>query len=345
MLTSSSTRNPAIVVTGAAGRLGQLVVRRLHRVAPVVAIDRRRGTHLPTDVVHLRLDLRSNRCEDVFRARPILAVVHLGIMHDPRRSSRDHHSFNVVGTQRLLEYCQRYEVPKLVYLSSADVYGPAPDNPHFLREDAPLMGAAPFQEIRDLVTVDMAIQSFFWKVPEVETVILRPVHILGRVRNAPSNYLRQRRIVRLAGFDPQVQIIHEEDVVTAIARALRPGIRGVFNVAGPPPVPLSVVLRLAGKPVVPLPASVFGAGLRMLWRLRATTFPPAELNHIRYLCTVDDTAARTTLGFAPAFTVRDAVDAALGRRIFAPPPSEAVPRYVGVVSAVLGTRASHAVTS
>ena len=34
-----------------------------------------------------------------------------------------------------------YNVPKLVVLSSAMLYGPSPDNAHFLGEDAPLLGA------------------------------------------------------------------------------------------------------------------------------------------------------------------------------------------------------------
>ena len=42
--------------------------------------------------------------------------------------------------QKLLEYITQYSVPKLVLLSSANVYGPQPDNAQFLDEDAPLLG-------------------------------------------------------------------------------------------------------------------------------------------------------------------------------------------------------------
>ena len=57
---------------------------------------------------------------------------------------------------------------------------------------------------------------------EVETVILRPVHIVGPVHNAPSNYLRLERPPMLLGFDPMVQLIHEPDVADAIALRARP---------------------------------------------------------------------------------------------------------------------------
>ena len=52
-------------------------------------------------------------------------------------------------------------------------------------------------------------------------VILRPAHIVGpHVRNAPSKYLRLRVIPALMGFDPMVQLIHEEDVCRALVLAL-----------------------------------------------------------------------------------------------------------------------------
>ena len=57
-------------------------------------------------------------------------------MHNPRDSIEDHHSWNVVAFQHLLEYAEHYKVPKVVLLSSANVYGPRPDNPAFLDEDA-----------------------------------------------------------------------------------------------------------------------------------------------------------------------------------------------------------------
>lgn len=78
---------------------------------------------------------------DVFRAGNVRAVVHLGVMHDPRASANDHHSWNVVGFGKMLESMAQFGVKKLVVLSSASVYGPRPDNPQFLAEESPSWGA------------------------------------------------------------------------------------------------------------------------------------------------------------------------------------------------------------
>ncbi len=304
---ATSRKGGAVLVTGVCGRLGKQLVRVLHRERRVVGVDRRPFEDRPKDVEHAQVDLRRTKLKDVFRAGDVEAVVHLGVMHDPRASSAEHHSWNVAGFGKLLEYVAQFRVPKLVVLSSANVYGPQPSNPQFLAEDAPLLGGQNFSDIRDLVEVDMLAQSFFWKLPETETVILRPVHILGSVHNAPSNFLRLDPVMTVMGFDPMTQVLHQSEVVRAIELALRPGVRGVFNVAGPEPVPLSHLVKILGRQRLSVPYSLARVVLRRLWSLRLTTFPPPELDHIRYVCMVDDARARSVLGLTPRVSLEDTV--------------------------------------
>jgi UDP-glucose 4-epimerase len=307
---SSDVRGPgAVLVTGICGNLGRRVARRLHRETRVVGLDRRKFIGKPKDVDHYPIDLRRHSVEDIFRAVPIDAVVHLGVMHDPRGNSEEHHTWNVGGLSRLLEYASRHRVKKFVLLSSANVYGPRPDNAQFLKEDAPLLAAGAFSDMRDLVALDMLVQSFFWKAPEIETVILRPTHILGTVHNAPSNYLRLKVAPTLLGFDPMLQTVHQDDVVGAIQLSLRPGIRGIFNLAGPPALRLSQILKKLNRPHVPIPHTLARFGVSRLWRLRMTSFPAPELDFVRYVCMVDDVRAREVLGYEPAFDLHATLNA------------------------------------
>jgi len=300
-----------VVVTGIAGRLGRVVARRLHRDPrlTLVGLDRRPFLGRPRDVEHHQVDLRSKKARDIFRTGDVAALVHLGLLHDPRATAAELYSWNVGGTSKLLEYCQTYGVPKVVVLSSANVYGPRPDNPQFLTEDAPLLAAQRFPAMRDLVEIDHLASNFFWRAREIETVILRPVHILGTVHNAPSNYLRLDPAPTLLGFDPMVQVIHEKDVAEAIACALSPGARGIYNIVGPGEVPLSVVLHELGRRTIPVPHPL----ARPLWstafRLGLSGYPVAELDFIRYVCMVDGRRAAAELAFRPRFGLRETIHA------------------------------------
>jgi UDP-glucose 4-epimerase len=289
----------AVLVTGVCGRLGRRLARELHRQCRVVGLDRRPFPNRPRDVEHHELDLRSARAREVF-AGGVSAVVHLGVDHDLRADSADNHAINMTRMQKLFEYVEAFGIKKVVLLSSANVYGPRPDNPQFLTEDAPLLGAGPFSQIRDLVELDMGSQAYFWRLPEVSTVILRPAHILGTVKNAPSNYLRLPVVPTLLGFDPMMQAVHQDDVVRAIMLALKPTARGIFNIAGPPPVPLSRVLELLERSTVAVPHTMARLGVERLFKLRVTSFPAPELDFIRYVCMIDDARARRDLGYAPA---------------------------------------------
>jgi UDP-glucose 4-epimerase len=301
-------RDGAVIVTGSAGRLGKRLVRKLHRVCPVIGVDRKPFPERPADVHHHELDVRSKKVREVFK-NGVGALVHLGVLHLPRGDFAEHHAWNVIALKTLLEHVIEFRVKKVVLLSSANVYGPRPDNPQFLNEEAPLLGAGPFGEIRDLVELDMVCQSFFWKEPAIETVILRPANILGTVKNAPSNYLRLPVVPTLLGFDPMVQAVHQDDVVEALLLALAPGRRGIFNVAGPPPVSLSRALGLLGRRTLPVPHGIARLGVDRLFRLGVSSFPAPELDFIRYVCMVDDSRARNELGYAPAHDIESTLRA------------------------------------
>ena len=96
-------RYMAVLITGICGRLGRLVTRALHREVAVIGIDRRSFEGRPKDVVHHQVDIRRKKTRDVFRAGAIDALVHLGIMHNPRATDEERRSWNVTGLQHLLD--------------------------------------------------------------------------------------------------------------------------------------------------------------------------------------------------------------------------------------------------
>ena len=103
------------------------------------------------------------------------------------------------------------------------------------------------------------------------------------------------------GFDPLFQFMHERDVVSSICLAIRKRPRGVFNVAGPQPVPLTVAVREAGRTPLPLPEFVFAA---LLGRFGLPKLPRGAITHIKYPIVIDSSPFRDATGFAQRCQLR-----------------------------------------
>lgn len=302
MGTRRRTRKQTLLVTGIASRMGRMLARRVHEEYDVIGIDHRGARHIPKNVTVHALDLRRRPAEDVFRRNRIDAVVHLSD-DGVRRRSGERTSPLVAHARRVLELCRTYDVPKVVVLSSALIYGPNPDNDMYLTEDAPILAGQRFSTMRDRVEIDLFSGTFFWQHPEADTVLLRPAAIVGRLNNPPSRYLGFRAIPTVMGFDPMMQVIAPEDVIEAIVLSLKPGVRGVFNLAGPRAAPLSVIIERLRKRAVPIPEPVFRTTAALVSGMPRRAIPRAEIDYLKYVCMVDDAHARSVLRFEPQLSL------------------------------------------
>jgi len=285
-----------VLITGAGSSLGRVLCRRLHRTFDVLGLDVRPFPDRPKDVEHFEFDLRRKAAQTLVKKRRPELVVHLGPLHSERSGARGAATLETTAT--LLNLVEQIGAKKLVVLSSAQLYGPSATSGAFLSEDAPLLGGQSDRRLADAISVDMMVQSFFWKSPETETVILRPVHVTGpHLDNGVSRFLRQTRVPVLMGFDPMIQLIHEDDLVDACALALAPGRRGVFNLTGATQAPLSRILLARHIQAVPIPGFLLGPALHRAKALRLTRLDESELVHLKYTCLVDGDRARRDLGY------------------------------------------------
>jgi UDP-glucose 4-epimerase len=299
---AAKPRRERVLITGAAGGLGRLLCSKLHRHFDVISIDSRPFPDRPKDVEHFEVDLRRKAAMQALKKKRADVVIHLGMTHGG--SGARAFSFNVESTAQLLKLTEQMGARKLVFLSSAALYGPSATSSGFLTEEAPLLGAGTIPAMRDLASLDMMVQSFFWKAPDIETVILRPVHMVGPHLNNPSSrYLRAKRIPRLMGFNPMIQLIHELDVVEAIELATKRGVRGVFNLVGPGQAPLSRLIEARGAVDVPVPGPLLKMWLGRAQSLRLTHIHEGDLAHLRYSCLVEGKRAHDELGFTPRLSL------------------------------------------
>jgi UDP-glucose 4-epimerase len=307
-----------VLVPGISGRLGRMLATRLLEVGhEVIGIDRRPFRDAPAGLEMHELDIRKRAAEDVFRRVRPQAVIHMATVTHLVVQSEDRYRINLGGTRAVFEHSAAYGVEHVVFVGRHTYYGAAADSPLFHTEDEPPMGLASFPELADLVAADLYAGSALWRHPSFTTSVLRMVYTLGATGHGTlATFLRGTRVPTILGYDPLFHFMHEDDVVSALVLALDKRPRGVFNVAGPQPVPLSVVIRETGRRNTPIPEMLLNAALG---RFGLPRLPVGALDHIKYPVTVDGGLFRKTTGFTHAIDENGAMKSY--RDAFPPPRS------------------------
>jgi UDP-glucose 4-epimerase len=295
-----------VLITGIAGGQGRLLSRRLNERFEVCGVDRVRWEGHPRGVRPYVVDLRKKKFQDVIRRERPDCVVHMGFAQDFRIDERVRHDVNVTGTKQLLDHCIHNGVESLVVLSTGYVYGALPENPHFLDEDAPLSASRSYPEIRDRVEVDTLVTTFLWRYPQIRTCVLRPVNVLGYYAHSMiKNYLRERRVPTVMGFDPMMQFIHEEDLSAAIEQVVDHRLQGVFNITGPGEVPLRTAIREAGGDPWSIPEGVLRSLSGRLFRMGLVAYPPGAIDFLKYPITLSGKRFADAAGFQPLYGLKE----------------------------------------
>ena len=276
-----------VLITGISRGQGRLLARRLLENYEVCGVDQEDWEGHPRGIrVHV-VDLRKKKFEDVIRTELPNAIVHMGFIRHFRGDAGVRHDVNVRGTKQLLDHCVNHGTQQLVLVSSSYVYGAFPENPYYIDEDAPLSATRSYPEIRDLVELDTLATAFLWRYPHIRTCVLRPVNILGYyTQSMIGQYLRQRWVPTVMGFDPMMQFLHEEDLSEAIALALQHGLQGVFNVTGPGEVPLHTAIRETGGAALPMPEPVMRPIFDRLFRLGMLPYPAGAIDYLKFPVTL-----------------------------------------------------------
>jgi UDP-glucose 4-epimerase len=295
-----------VLITGISSPLGRMLAQRLLTERnEVIGIDRRPWRGAPEGIEMHEVDVRKRAAEDVFRKRRPDAVVHMATVTHLVAQTEERYRINLGGTRAVFEYCAAYGVRQALFVGRHTYYGAAADSPLYHTEDEPPMAVSTFPELADLVAADLYATTALWRLPELTTAVLRICYTLGPTgQGTLASFLRGPRVPTVLGFDPLYQFMHETDVVTAIALALEERLRGVYNVCGPAPVPLSVLIRATGRMSIPLPEVMFK---RLLGRFGFPKLPPGAVSHIKYPVVVDDSAFRKVTAFTPAVDEVDAM--------------------------------------
>ena len=300
-----------VLVTGAAGYWGSRVAARLagQDAYQVIGLDAEQPAKLSKDFDFILADIRNPLMVDLLRAEGVDTVCHLAFRGSTRRSEAAFDA-NVMGATKMLGACAQAGVRKVVIKSSMAVYGARPTNSAFLSEGHALRGSRRYGYTRDLVEIENYCNGFGRRAPEMMLTLLRFSSIIGPTADTPmTRFLRSLWAPSMRGFDPMMQLIHEDDVVAALIHTVNSDLPGVYNVAAEDAMPLGKIRGLVGKRPISVFSSCAGLGATLLGtaRLDVKRYLPIEPDYLRFPWVGNLSRMQQELGFVPRYTAEEAL--------------------------------------
>lgn len=285
-----------VLIAGISGALARQVAMLLKsRGHEVMGLDRRPWRDAPEGIEVFETDLRKRAAEDVFRTRKPECVVHMATVNALTAGGDERARINVGGTKALFEHAVNHGVKHVVFVGRHTYYGASADSPLYHTEDEPPHGIGSFPELADLVAADLFAANALWREPKLVTTVLRLVYTLGPSQQGTlASFLRGKRVPMVLGYDPLFQFLFESDAARAIALSVEQRAKGIYNVSGPHPVPLRLIVEHTGRTAIPVPEPLLRG---LLGKFGFPRLPPGALEHIKFPIVVDGKAFKRATGF------------------------------------------------
>ncbi len=299
-----------VLVTGVSRYLGS-------RLAGVLAADRSVERVIGVDTVpprpealaqlgrteFVRADIRNPLIAKVIAQAEVDTVVHMNVIATPlgaggRTAMKE---INVIGTMQLLAACQKApSMRKLVVKSTSAIYGSSPRDPALFTEDALPRALPRSGYAKDAVEVEGYVRGFGRRRPDVDLSVLRFTNFIGPSIETPlTRYFSLPVVPTVLGFDPRIQLCHEDDGIEVLRRMTMERHPGIFNVGGAGVLLLSQAIRRLGRPSFPVasPAVTLVAGA--FRRAGLVDFSPEQMRYLEHGRVADVSRLARELGTVP----------------------------------------------
>lgn len=334
-----------VLITGVSRFLGLRLAKHLEEaedVERVIGVDTDEPPMPIGNLDFVKADISSPLIARVLDSTRVDTIVHTNIGSSPislggRSQMKEN---NIIGTMQLLAAAQRTDrLKKVVVKSSTAIYGSSPGEPSLIPEDHAARQVSLSGYAKDCSEAEQYTRDFGRRRPDVELVILRPQNVVGpTVSTSMTDYFSLPVIPTALGYDPRIQLLHEEDAVEGFFRAMSESCRGIFNLSGDGVVYLSKAIRMMGKLELPLLTPFAQTAAETLRRFGLVDFPTDQLRLILFGRVVDTSRAKKAFGFAPRYTTEQSLIDLRDKRTVAWDEPEGRPMWEQDVIEYLRTR-------
>jgi UDP-glucose 4-epimerase len=295
------------LITGGSGYIGGRLIDLLTQRgdSEVVNLDLRPPAAQRPGTRFVQMDVRDRGMRALIESERPDALIHLAFVLNPIRDEHKMYDIDVNGTENVLSAASAAGVEQLLVASSTTAYGAFPDNPVPLTEEDPVRGLPGYEYARDKTEIDRLCQLWAAQHPDSTMTIVRPTIVFGpNVDNyIVRTFINNPFFPVLDGVEEEFQLVHEDDVVSALFALLDGKKAGAFNLAGDGLITWKQASELLGKKTRELSLKSMKRFAGAMWRMHVprTEAPPGNLDFIRYPWVVSTEKLKAETDWKPRF--------------------------------------------
>ena len=260
----------------------------------------------------VRADIRNPVIGKVIETNEVDTVVHLNVIATPfsaggRAAMKE---INVIGTMQLLAACQKApSVRRLVVKSTTAVYGSSSKDPALFTEDMEPRSLPRSGYAKDATEVEGYVRGLGRRRPDIAVSMIRFSNFIGPTIDSPlTRYFSLPLVPTVFGFDPRLQLMHEDDATEVLRLATLEDRPGIVNAGGTGVLLLSQAIRRAGRPAMPVLSPAVDLVGQLFRRSGLADFSPEQMRFLQHGRVADTSRLREVWGYQPKYTSVEAFD-------------------------------------
>ena len=232
-----------ILISGGAGFIGSHFTDKLieqgHQVVVIDNLSTGKKENINPQAQFYLLDIIDPKLSEIFEKEKPEAVFHLAAQIDVRKSVADpieDAKTNILGSLNLLENCKKFNIKKVVFISTGGaIYGEADIIP--TPETYPALPVSPYGVAK--LTIEKYL-NYYYKVFNLNYTVLRLANVYGPRQNPlgeagvvaifTNKLLKNEQPIIYGNGEQTRDYVFVKDVVSAGILALEKDKIGVFNV-------------------------------------------------------------------------------------------------------------------
>jgi UDP-glucose 4-epimerase len=318
------------LITGGSGYIGSRLMEILgarEETERIVNLDVRPPAKPHAKASFVRGDVRDFAAiRDLLEREQPDALLHLAFIFNPIHDEARMYDIDVNGTEAVLRAASEAGTGQVLVTSSASAYGAFPDNPKPIAEDWPVRGQPEFSYARHKAEADRICQLWAAAHPDRTMTIMRPCIVFGpNVDNFISRTWQSAPFMPVIdGVEEEFQLVHEDDVVSAMVGLLDAKEDGAFNVASDGTLTWRKSAEIVGLRVREISMKTVRRIYGLAWKLHLprTEAPAGNLDFIRYPWVVSNEKLKAAIGWEPSADTREVfLETMHAKGLIATPPS------------------------